>query len=133
MAIDRAGPVVVATLLGEIPDIQRFSTAKQFVAFIGLDASAQYSGQFRRTRMHISKRGCAYLRRALWYCAQAAKRCDNRFSEFYERKLVEGKNPKVATVTLMRKLAVTTFHIWRTGRPYDPEYEWKPTPGLHKA
>lgn len=109
--IPGADPVVVATLLGEIPNIKEFRTARQFVAFIGLDTSVQDSGEFHGTRMHMSKRGCAYLRRALWYCAQAAKRCDNRFSEFCERKLAESKHTKVATVDLMRKLAVTVFHF----------------------
>jgi len=128
-----AGPVVAATLLGEIPDIQKFGTAKQFVAFIGLDASVQDPGQFQGTRMHISERGCAYLRRALWYCALAAMPCDRQLSGFYARKLAESKHSKVAIVALMRNLDVTIFHVWRTSRPYDPEHEWKPTSRAHEA
>ncbi|KUK40491.1 MAG: Transposase IS116/IS110/IS902 family protein [Clostridia bacterium 62_21] len=124
------GPVVLATLLGEVPDISTFINPRRFVAFAGIDASVKESGEFQGTRMHISKRGSPYLRRALWYCAQAAKRCDERFNAYYQRKLQEGKHPKVATVALMRKLAVVIYYIWRSGKPYDPDYVWKPTPPL---
>jgi transposase len=122
------GSVVLGTLLGEIPDIHSFGNPKQFVAFIGLDASVSESGEFQGTRMHISKRGSPYLRRAMWYAAQSAKRHDERFGDYYNRKLQDGKHPKVATVAVMRKLAVVIYHIWRTQKPYDPEYNWKPTP-----
>lgn len=121
------GTVVLGTLLGEIPDVNCFSNSKQWVAFMGLDASVSESGEFQGTRMHISKRGSPYLRRAMWYAAQAAKRHDQRFAEYYQRKLREGKHPKVATVAVMRKMAVIIYHIWRSGKPYDPEYVWKPT------
>lgn len=122
------GSVVLGTLLGEIPDIRCFGSPKQFVAFMGLDASVRESGEFQGTRMHISKRGSPYLRRAIWYAAQSAKRHDDRFAEYYDRKLREGKHPKVATVAVMRKLAVVIYHIWRSGKPYDPDYTWQPTP-----
>lgn len=122
------GPVVLGTLLGEIPDVHCFSNPKQWVAFMGLDASVSESGEFKGTRMHISKRGSPYLRRAMWYAAQTAKRHNESFAEYYNRKLGEGKHPKVATVAVMRKLAVVIYHIWRSGKPYDPEYVWQPTP-----
>lgn len=123
--------MVLATLLGEIPDISAFTNPRRFVAFAGLDASVRESGEFQSTRMHISKRGSPYLCRALWYCAEAAKRFDPHFHAFYQRKLHESKHPKVATVALMRKLMVTIYYIWRSGKPYDPEYVWHPLAPKH--
>ncbi|BCV24877.1 transposase [Gelria sp. Kuro-4] len=117
--------------MGEIPDISAFTNPRPFVAFAGLDASVRESGEFQGTRMHVSKRGSPYLRRALWYCAQATKRFDPNFYAFYQRKLQEGKHLKVATVALMRKLMVTIYYIWRSGKSYDSEYVWHPVAHQH--
>ena len=81
--------------------------------------------------MYISKRGSPYLRRALWYCPQAAKRFDPNFHTFYQRKLQEGKHRKIATVALMRKLMVTIYYIWRSGKSYGSKYVWHPVAPEH--
>ncbi|WP_370636857.1 transposase [Gelria sp. Kuro-4] len=87
-------------------------------SFSCLDAGIRELGEFQGTRIQVSKRGSPYLRRALWYCTQAAKRFDLNFHVFYQRKLQEGKHPKVATLALMRKLMVTIYYIWRSGKSY---------------
>lgn len=121
------GPVVLATLLGEIADIRAFPSSKQLIAYSGIDASVSESGEFEGTRMHISKRGSPYLRRALWHCALGARLSDPRMSAYYQAKIQAGKHPKVAHVALMRKMAVVLYHVWKSGQPYNPEYAWTPT------
>ncbi len=115
------GPVVLATLLGEIADIRAFPSAKQLIAYAGIDASVSEPGEFQGSRMHISKRGSPYLRRAPWHCAHNARLSDPRMSAYYQNKIHAGKHPKVAQVALMRKMVVVLYHVWKSGQPYDPE------------
>ncbi|MGI6330512.1 MAG: IS110 family transposase [Zhaonellaceae bacterium] len=56
------GPVLAASIIGEIGDINRFPNAKALVAYAGLDATVHSSGQFEGTRNRISKRGSPVLR-----------------------------------------------------------------------
>jgi transposase len=56
------GPIIGATILGEIGDIHRFSSPAKLVAFAGIDASVTKSGEFEATRNVMSKRGSPYLR-----------------------------------------------------------------------
>ncbi len=70
--IPGVGPILGATIVGEIGDIKRFSDYGKLVAFAGLDPSVKQSGSFTGTKNHISKRGSRYLRRAIWLAAGVA-------------------------------------------------------------
>ena len=63
--IPAIGPVVAATLLAEIGDIQRFDSVEQLAAYAGIDPTVFQSGQFNAKHTRMSKRGSPYLRRAL--------------------------------------------------------------------
>ncbi len=67
--IPGVGIVTAATIVSEIGDIKRFSSVKKLNAFAGIDPSVRQSGEFLGTENHMSKRGSAYLRRALWMAA----------------------------------------------------------------
>ncbi|MEG3070113.1 MAG: transposase [Candidatus Syntrophopropionicum ammoniitolerans] len=49
-------PKISTTLAGEIGDIDRFSNAKQLVAFLGIDPSVRQSGKFVGTKNRLTKR-----------------------------------------------------------------------------
>jgi transposase len=105
------GPVLGATILGEIGDISRFKSPSSLVAFAGLDPSVFESGEFKGTKGHLSKRGSTYLRWALWLAADRARRFDPVFGEYYAKKRSEGKCHKVAISALARKLCNTIFAV----------------------
>lgn len=101
------GSVNAATILGEIGDIKRFSNPSKLVAYAGLDASVSQSGEYESTYNHMSKRGSPYLRRALFQSALRAEFCDPVFSNYYQKKISEGKHHLVATNAVARKLCHT--------------------------
>ena len=68
-SITGIGPVTGATILAEIGDVTRFATLEKLVGYAGIDATVYQTGQFSATEQHMSKRGSAYLRRALWLAA----------------------------------------------------------------
>lgn len=112
------GSVNAATILGEIGDIKRFSNPSKLVAYAGLDASISQSGEYESTYNHMSKRGSPYLRRALFQSALRAEFCDPVFSNFYQKKISEGKHHLVATNAVARKLCHTIFAVLTKDEPY---------------
>ena len=117
LSIPGVGEVTAATILGEIGDISNFDTAKQLVAYAGLDPSVYQSGSFRAKNTKISKRGTPYLRKALFQAASAAVRkrpngpCNSVLYEYYTNKVNAGKPPKVALVATCNKLLRIIFGI----------------------
>ena len=112
------GSVNAATILGEIGDIKRFSNPSKLVAYAGLDASVSQSGEYEATYNHMSKRGSPYLRRALFQSALRAEFCDPVFSDYYQKKISEGKHHLVATNAVARKLCHTIFAVLTKDEPY---------------
>ncbi|HBG4224317.1 TPA: IS110 family transposase [Clostridioides difficile] len=112
------GQVNAATILGEIGDIKRFSNPSKLVAYAGIDSSISQSGEFESTSNHMTKRGSPYLRRALFQSALRAEFCDPVFSNYYKKKIAEGKHHLVATNAVARKLCHTIFAILTKNEPY---------------
>lgn len=112
------GSVNAATILGEIGDIKRFSNPSKLVAFAGLDSTVSQSGEFESTSNHMTKRGSPYLRRALFQSALKAEFCDPVFSDYYQKKMKEGKHHLVATNAVARKLCHIIFAVLTKNEPY---------------
>lgn len=115
------GKIMAAVILSEIGDISRFSAPAKLVAFAGIDPSVKQSGQFHGTQSHMSKRGSAYLRRALWLVAFPASRFDPVFAAFYQKKRSEGKAHGTALGAVARKLLYTIFALLNSGQEYIPQ------------
>src|SRR5581483_9781247 len=109
-------PVLAASLLAEIGDIQRFPRLESLVAYAGIDPTVSSSGQFTATQSHISKRGSPYLRRALWLAAVSASRWNPDLAAYLERRLAEGKPWSVVMGAIARKLLSRIFVILKQGR-----------------
>jgi len=112
------GPVLAATILGEIGDVHRFPALEQLVAYAGIDPTVHESGQFGATQMHMSKRGSPYLRRALWLGANVARQHDPELQAYYRKKKREGKHHNTVIGALCRKLLARIYVILREERPY---------------
>ena len=115
------GAVNAATILGEIGDIKRFSNPSKLVAYAGLDSTVSQSGKFESTSNHMTKRGSPYLRRALFQSALRAEFCDPVFSNYYQKKITEGKHHLVATNAVDRKLCHTIFAVLTKNEPYQEQ------------
>lgn len=114
------GPTLAATILGEIGDIRRFDSPGKLAAFAGIDPSVKQSGDFTGTRVHMSKRGSPYLRRAIWLAATIATFKDPAISAFYQRKRAEGKSHLTALGHVSRKMVNIIFAVLRDNAPYVP-------------
>ena len=118
-SIPGVGPVLAATILAEIGDIDRFPRLTALVAYAGIDPSVFESGDFKGTRQHISKRGSPYLRRALYLATHSAQRQNTDLGDYLQRKLREGKSYKVALVATSHKLLARMYVVLKEGRPFE--------------
>ena len=90
---------------------------KQVGSYLGL-IPCEDSSANRQRLGHISKQGNTLLRFLLVEAAQAAVRCD----EVWRRKYLDlamRRDPRIAKVTMARKLAVSLFWMWRKEWNYE--------------
>ena len=122
--IPGVGEITAAVILAEIEDVNRFSVDHQLTAYAGLDASVFESGKFKSSRNKISKRGSAYLRKALFQAAKAAIRTTKKGSvnpllqNYYLKKVSAGKPKMVALVATANKLLRIIYGMWRKNEPF---------------
>lgn len=114
------GPTLAAVILSEIGNIGRFDSPAKLAAFAGIDPSVKQSGDFTGTRVHMSKRGSPYLRRAIWLAATIASFKDPAISLYYQRKRAEGKSHLTALGHVSRKMVNIIFAVLRDNTPYVP-------------
>jgi transposase len=116
------GKTTGAVILGEIGSVSRFERPAQLVAFAGIDATVNQSGEFEGTNNHMSKRGSPYLRRALYQSALVAatgRNPDPVLRDFYLKKLAEGKHHSTCVGAVARKLCHIIFAVLTENRPFE--------------
>jgi transposase len=119
-SIPGLGERTIAVLLAYYGDQQRFAGARSAVAFAGLDPKHHESGSSVRAPARMSKRGDAFLRKALYMPAMATLYKTTWGSAFRARLQAAGKPPKVIIGAMMRKLVQVAFGVLRSGKPFDP-------------
>ena len=115
---EAVGEAAANSLLSVLIQNDRFKSATQFVAYIGLDPKENQSGTSLKGRPRISKLGNTHLRTTLFIPAMHAYR-SRTFAKYVSRLQKNGKRPKVIIVALMRKLAVIAYYLIKAGQDFD--------------
>jgi transposase len=97
------GPVVAATVLGYVGDIDRFPTRDSFAAYNGTAPIEASSGS--RTVHRLSLRGNRQLNHAIHMAAVTQLSHPSAGQDYYLRKRAEGMPPKTALRALKRKVS----------------------------
>lgn len=118
--IPGVGPILAATLMGELGDLRAFEHPKQLAAFVGVAPVVRQSGSSLDARPHMSKRGNGRVRRMLYLGAMSAIRDKGPFAATYQHLLDEGKAPMSALGAIMRKLLVVCRGVLLANADYDP-------------
>jgi transposase len=128
------GPIRAALLMARVQTPHRFRSKRQFWAYCGLAletrSSADYqlmNGEPRRRSKPVFIRGLNLnhnhdLKNLFKGAATSASGGSGVFRSFYENLLLKGMKPELARLTLARKIAAITLHIWKKGEPFDAEY-----------
>lgn len=94
-------------------------TAKQIVAFAGLDPQPFESGSSVHQRPTISKQGDATIRSKLFLCALGGVRGANRLKDIYTALCARGKAKKLALVACARKALVWAWAVFTQDTTFD--------------
>ena len=115
------GANLLVQMSAEIGDYTRFKTAKQFVAYIGLDPSILQSGKDDGEHYSITRKGNGILRSCLYLAVSQmlTQKLDNQITRFYFKKKSSGLTHKVAAVASCRKLACCVFGMLKTGTCFE--------------
>lgn len=121
-SIPGIGKATISRLLAFIGDVQRFDHAKALAAFVGLNPTVHQSGSSIKGKPHISKKGNASLRSALYMPAIVARRYNPVIKAFSDRLKKAGKPNMVIIGAVMRKLIHIVYGVLKSGRPFDPSW-----------
>lgn len=113
------GTISAATIYAEYGGISNFETAGQMLAFAGLDASRNESGEHSYAGRMV-KHGSPHLRRVLLNCAESVVIHNPVFYDYYRKKRAEGKHHRVALTHVARKLVRIIFCLEKNGVDFDP-------------
>jgi transposase len=107
-SLSGVGPVVAATVIGEVRDVSRFADRDHFAAYHGTAPIEVSSGP--RKIYRLSRRGNRRPGHAIHMAA--VTQVSHRHSDgraYYERKRAEGKTPKEALRSLKRRVSDAVF------------------------
>jgi transposase len=121
-SIPGIGEMTAARLLAEMAPLQTFRSARHAAAYAGLTPRQHQSGSSVRGRTHLSKIGSARIRKALYWPAIAALRCNPLICQFGERLRERGKAKMVVIGAAMRKLVHLAYGVLKTGMPFDEQH-----------
>ena len=98
------GPVIAATVIGDVDDVSRFPSRDRFAAYNGTAPIEVSSGN--RKVYRLSRRGNRRINHAIHMAAITQIR--HRHSDgraYYDKKIAEGKTPKEALRALKRRIS----------------------------
>jgi len=112
-AVPGIGPTVLATLLGELPELGTLCR-RRIASLAGLAPHARESGTWRGARRIWG--GRRKVREALYIAALSASRRVPALSAMRERMRLKGKAPKTILIAVARKLLVIINAMIRKGQ-----------------
>src|ERR1700687_6285730 len=132
--IPSIGPIRAAVLLGILQTPHRVRTKRQLWTYSGFGIETHSSadhrwvdGQLQRSKKQVSIRGLNQnhnhdLKNLFKGAAIVASSKPGPFQEFYAALLAKGMKPEMARLTLARKIAAITLHVWKKGVRFDAQY-----------
>ena len=112
LSVPGIGPVVVNTLLGDLPELGQL-TKKQIAALTGVAPMNRDSGQFHGKRR--IRGGRATVRTVLYMAMLTSIQHNPVIRSFYERLVKMGKHKKVALTACIRKMITILNAMVRDG------------------
>jgi transposase len=117
LTLPGVGPVIVATLLGFLPEPGKLDR-RRIASLCGLAPHARDSGLMRGRRRIWG--GRAQVRRALFLSALVASRCDPKMRALREKMKASGKPNKTALIAIARKMLTILNAMEKSGKNYQP-------------
>ncbi len=121
-SIPGIGEKTSATVLAYV-EFDRFKSAKELSAFIGVNPRQQVSGTSIKGRTRLSKTGNGYLRKSLYLPSMVAIRFNSTVKRFAKQLSDNGKNKMVIIGAVMRKLVHVMYGVIKSRQAFNPAYD----------
>jgi transposase len=118
--IPGVGDVTIEAILSEVNGFDKFKSATQVVAYMGLSPREKTSGSSVRGKAHICKTGNTRLRKVLFMPAMVAIQHNPAVKALYDRLKSKSKNGFIIACACMRKLMHIIFGVIKNNKPFDP-------------
>lgn len=121
-SVDGVGEVLFWELMTTTDEFNKIKDPKKFACYAGIAPFEHSSGSSIRGKSRVSKMGNKSTKRILHMAAMSSVVMKGELSDFYHRKVKEGKN-KMATLNAVRnKIIHRIFACVRDGRKYEKIY-----------
>jgi transposase len=110
MSVPGVNVLTAATFMAAIGDIDRFSSPRKLVSYLGLDPRVRQSGSAPARHGRISKAGASEPRHVLGEVAWKVTITPGPLRAFFERVRAR-RGPQVAATATARKLTVLFWHL----------------------
>jgi transposase len=121
-SIPGIGPVTASELIISTNEFKDFDSPKKLACYAGVAPFEHSSGKSIRGRSRVSHQANKRLKTLLQMAAMRTVRLKNKFSQFYQRKVQEGKNKMSALNAVRNKLLHTLFALVKHNQKYDENY-----------
>jgi transposase len=107
-------------ILAELMILPQDMTAKQWVAYAGLDPRQFESGSSVAKKPRISKAGNKFIRQALYMPALVATRYETHIKAYYQHLIIDNGLKKIQAVcAVMRKLLHAIYGMLKTNKTFE--------------
>lgn len=121
-SVPGVGQVTASKVIAVTNEFININEPKKFACYAGVAPFEHTSGTSIRGKSRISHKAHKPTKHALHMAAVTNIRYDNEFSQYYERKVKEGK-PKMAVLNAIRnKIVLRIFACVRDQRKYEYSY-----------
>lgn len=119
-SIKGIGLITAAAVCRKVRTIDRFASADQLKAYLGIYPAKRKSGK-SAGKARLAKHGDALIRHLLFNCAKSAARWNPACKALYDRLIEKGKTATYAWVAVMRKLVQIIYGVLKNKTTWNPE------------
>jgi transposase len=114
--------ITVVSVICETNGFALIQNKNQLASYAGFDIVHNQSGT-HKGKTKISKRGNAYLRKAVYMPAISAARYNENLKGLYKRLCITKVNKKIALVAVARKLLILIYTLWKKDQEFIVNYK----------
>lgn len=118
LTIPGMGKKTAIHLLTITDGFRRFDNPRKLASYVGICPRIWESGSSVKGRGSISKMGCPQMRKLLYMCSWAAKKCNPGCRQMYNRLKKKGKPEKVIKVAIAHKLLRQAYVVGSKCEPF---------------
>ena len=121
-SVPGVGQITALNMIVYTGEFERISESKKFACYAGVAPFEHSSGTSIRGKTRVSKLANMNMKKLLHMAALSSITCSKELREFYDRKVIEGKNKMSVLNAVRNKLISRVFACVKNRRLYEKTY-----------